>query len=371
MSGQTKIVSHFPTKTRSTRTRAKEAEKVDHSTVVDVTQSPLTNKEVGSTLEKPIPTEKPGTGGEDDVEPLSVRDIRQPTEAGTGGEDDVDFSTCDISQHIKEDVSEAVNKDRDEPVPVYVTDEEVRKFLKKAKVTFLGQTEGKQLSPPKKRRVLRKENVFTNDTDKMATFTFHKNVQDITTAQLSTMKGFKIGMAALVGGGVGAQGSVAMGAGYSKQTERMEQSSHTSDKGMKVEVQVARRGSIVAVETDYSSVYEAECDFDIAVKDDYEIEYSFESEPPRKRKRGLIRRAKDLLTSSKKPKIGIALLRRDGDDESGDDELLEPTAVEQKNKEKDKKLVHLHRSCSCKVVTIEHELTIEQCQTDKGKSKQT
>ena len=85
----------------------------------------------------------------------------------------------------------------------------------------------------------------------------------------------------------------------------------------------------------------------------------------------MIRRAKDLLTSSKKPKIGVALLRRDGDDESGDDELLEPTVVEQKNKEKDKKLVHLHRSCSCKVVTIEHELTIEQCQTDKGKSKQT
>ena len=136
---------------------------------------------------------------------------------------------------------------------MYVTDEEIRKFLKKAKVTFLGQTEGKQLSPPKKRRVLRKENVFTNDTDKMATFTFHKNVQDITTAQLSTMKGFKIGMAALVGGGVGAQGGVAMGAGYSKQTEHMEQSSHTSDKGMKVEVQVPRRGSIVAVETDYSS----------------------------------------------------------------------------------------------------------------------
>ena len=52
---------------------------------MDVTPSPLTNKEVGSTLEEPIPTEKPGTGGEDDVEPLSVRDIRQPTEeAGTG-----------------------------------------------------------------------------------------------------------------------------------------------------------------------------------------------------------------------------------------------------------------------------------------------
>lgn len=323
MSAQTKIDSHYPTKTRSTRTGAKEAEKFDHS--------------------------------------------NQPTDskAGTVGEDDVDFSVhvCDISQHVKEDVSEAVNKDRDKPVPVYVTDEEIRKFLKKAKVTFLGQTEGKQLSPPKKRLVLRKENVFTNDTDKPATFTFHKNAQDTTTAQLSTTKGFKIGAAAVVGGGVGGQGGLAMGASYTRQTERMEQSSHVSDKGMKVEVKVPEHGSIVAVEADYSSVYEAECDFDIAVNDDYKIEYSFESEPPRSRKRKLL----SYFSKSEKPKIGVTDLRREGDEDSGD-ELLGSTAAKKKAK-KEKKLVHLHRSCSCKLVTVEHKLTIEQCETNKGKNK--
>ena len=241
-----------------------------------------------------------------------------------------------------------------------VAEKEVRKFLKKAKVSFLGHTEGLKQSPSKRWCVSRNKNIVTNGTDKDITFTFHKCAQDTTIAQLTTAKGFRIGVAALVGGGVGAQGGVAMGGGYSKRTESMEQSSHANSKNMSVQVNVGVGESVVAVETDYRSEYETECEFDIAINHDYEIECTIKRET----KTRVVDDSSSMTRGKpEKKKIRVTHLQRE-DDESDDEEDVDEIKLK-------KKLVHLHRICRCKLVTFEHELKIIKHKTDKGKSEQT
>ena len=86
---------------------------------------------------------------------------------------------------------------------VEVNDKQIRTFFRNAKVSFVGQTEDEEPPTKKRRRMSQKESVFKNETEVPVDFTFCKKAETVTTAQLKTRSGFKIGVLALAGGGVG------------------------------------------------------------------------------------------------------------------------------------------------------------------------
>ena len=245
-------------------------------------------------------------------------------------QDDVDYSTTDFTEHLQEDIK-AARKRKEPPLEgsVLVEQEETEKFLKKAKVCFLGQNVKNEHTKTRDQIVSQKETFFNNKTEEVVDYTFRSKNQHATTAQLTTKKGFKIGALAFVGGGAGGQGGLGVGAEYSRGTESMEQLSNASGREVQVLVRVPNGGSAKVVEKDYSTVYDAECDFDIAIEDSHTIRYSVG-------RRKFQMKAKELKKED------------DPDDTVTRRKVRSPITY-----------VHLHRSCKCKLVTIEHELDIE------------
>ena len=251
-------------------------------------------------------------------------------ETETDFEDEPDGPVEDFMQFLEKDINNATKSE------VKLNAKQKRKFFRNVTISFVGQTENKELSAKTIQSTSKKKSVFYNRTRGNAMFTFWKRANDTTTAQLTTRSGFKIGVAAVVGGGVGGQGSLGVGGEYSRGKERMEQTSRTSGREMRVEVEVPAGKSVKAVETDMSFECNAECEFDIAIPDSFDIEYC---------KSGGFGnckiRAKELKNS----------------DDPDDDEYTPGEAVNLT--ENKKKLVHLRRILKCKLVTIEHQLTIE------------
>ena len=218
---------------------------------------------------------------------------------------------------------------------VEVNDKQIRKFFRNAIVSFVGQTEDEEPPTKKRRRMSQKESVFKNETKVPVDFTFCKKAETVTTAQLRTRSGFKIGVLALAGGGLGGQGGLGVSAGYSRETERMNQSSQISGREMHAVVRVAPGTSVKAIETDNSVEYNAECEFDIAIPGSFEIPYLD-------------------TTKQKEEKIEASKLRTSDDPESSEEEYTSAVLKQPKTR----KIVHLRRTFQCKLVNIEHDLTI-------------
>ena len=242
--------------------------------------------------------------------------------------DEPDGPVEDFMKFLVEDIKYATKSE------VTLNTKQQQKFFRNVTISFVGQTENKEPSAKTVQSTTKKESVFYNRTRGSAVFTFWKRVNDTTTAQLTTRSGFKIGVAAAVSGGVVGNGSLGVGGQYSRGKESMEQSSHTSSREMKVEVEVPAGKSVKAVETDKSFECSAECEFDIAIPESFDIEYC-------KLNRGVGKiKAKELKNS----------------DDPDDEEYTPGEAVSLAER---KKKIHLHRTLKCKLVTVEHQLTIK------------
>ena len=241
--------------------------------------------------------------------------------------EEVDYSTTDFTEHLKEDII-AARKRKGKEGSVDVQDKETEKFLKKAKISFLGQNIHNEHKT--RRQISKKESVFYNNTGKDVQYTFCKTAQDTTTAQLTTSRGFKIGVLAFLGGGLGGQGGLGVGAQYSRGTESMQQSSNASGREMHAQVTVPVGSCARVFETNYSAVTDAKCDFDIAIKNSHEIKYT--------------------VKGGKHTQITAADLDP-YDTITTEKHLVKP--------DKTIEVVHLHRSCKCTLVSIEHDIEMK------------
>ena len=246
-------------------------------------------------------------------------------EEGGSGRDEVDYSTTDFANFLAREIARALEKPNE---TLTVEENQAKKFLRHANVRFLGLREDGEPPPKARRLVSRKESVFHNDMDKPAQYTFCKTAQDTTTAQLTTRSGFKIGVLAAVGGGLGGQALLGGGGSYSREKESMQQTSSTSGKEMHVQVDVPEGSTVTAEESIYDTMYDADCDFDIMILESHKIKYSKENGE------GTIE-AKELKTQDDPEDITV-----------------------KKTLSKDKTYVNLHRNLKCKMVTTEHELRI-------------
>ena len=242
--------------------------------------------------------------------------------------DEPDGPVEDFMKFLVEDIKYATKSE------VTLNPKQKRKFFRNVTISFVGQTEKKELSVKTVQSTSKKESVFYNRTSGSAMFTFWKRVNDTTTAQLTTRSGFKIGVAAAVSGGVGGNGSLGVDGQYIRGKESMEQTSHRSGREMKVEVAVPAGKSVKAVETDKSFECSAECEFDIAIPESFDIEYC-------------------------KPSGGVGKIKAKELKNCDDPDDEEYTPGEAVGHKKRKKKVHLHRNLNCKLVTVEHQLTIE------------
>ena len=244
---------------------------------------------------------------------------------GASGRDEIDYSETDFANFLARDIKRALKKPSEN---VTVEENQAKKFLRNANVRFLGLREDGEPPPKLKRLVSRKESIFHNELDKPAKYTFSKTSQDATTAQLTTRSGFKIGVLAAVGGGVGGQALLGGGGSYSRENEFMQQTSSTSGKEMHVQVDVPEGKSVTAEESIYDTMYDADCDFDIIIPESHKIRYS-DGEKPNEIE------AKALKTQDDPEDITVT-----------------------KKKVFKKTYVHLHRNYKCKIVTTEHKLRI-------------
>lgn len=251
-------------------------------------------------------------------------------EEGGSGRDEVDYSTTDFADFLASEIKRALPDSKKPNKTLTVEENQAKKFLRHANVRFLGLREDGEPPPKARRLVSRKESHFHNDMDKPAQYTFCKTAQDTTTAQLTTRSGFKIGVLAAVGGGLGGQALLGGGGSYSREKEFMQQTSSTSGKEMHVQVDVPEGSTVTAEESIYDTMYDADCDFHIMIPESHKIKYS-------KDKREDTIEAKELKT-----------------EDDPEDITVERTFS------RDKKYVNLHRNLKCKMVTTEHELRIAE-----------
>ena len=135
----------------------------------------------------------------------------------------------------------------------------------------------------------RKTCIFHNKTKNPADYTLRASTKDSVTAQVSTRKGFSLGIDVgvhmgppLGGAGIGASGN------FSKSREAMHGETSLSKREMEARATVLPDQLIFATECVFNCEYEAVCKFKLSVNEDFELKYSAPDAPAKYLRSGLI-----------------------------------------------------------------------------------
>ena len=199
----------------------------------------------------------------------------QQKKAGEQGEDDVDFGVPDFTTYLERQITKYHHDIKGKKEDKITLEEEVVvKFLKYAEVKFMGFSNHSRKIKQPKRLVSCKTSVFKNKTKNAAQYILRASTEDTVMAQVSTRKGFSLGVATglNIGSHLGG-GGIQFGGSYHKEKEEMQGSSSASRREMEASAKVGPNQQLVATESVYAFDYEAECSFDFSVKEDYAVAY--------------------------------------------------------------------------------------------------
>ena len=201
---------------------------------------------------------------------------REDDEDANQGDDYPDFGVLeDFTTYLEKLIVEHRQK-KGERGEFDLKEKEVKRFLMKADVKFVGFPNGDRLksSAKPKRLMSSKTSVFRNRTGKEASYILRASVEDSVMAQVSTKSGFSVGVAAglTLGGPPGGAGILA-GGSFSKEKEKQQGSSSVTKREMEAKATVGKDKKLVATESIYHIDYEADCKFDFSVEDKYKFEY--------------------------------------------------------------------------------------------------
>lgn len=201
---------------------------------------------------------------------------REDDEDANEGDDYPDFGVLeDFTTYLEKLIVEHRQKEG-ESGEFDLKEKEVKRFLKKADVKFVGFPNSDRLksSTKPKRLMSSKTSVFKNRTGKEASYILRASAEDTIMAQVTTKSGFSVGVAAglTLGGPPGGAGILA-GGSFSKEKEKQQGSSSVTKREMEASATVGKDKQLVATESIYHIDYEADCKFDFSVEDKYEFEY--------------------------------------------------------------------------------------------------
>ena len=261
-----------------------------------------------------------------------------------GEDDETDNPKFELTKYLEESINTYRRKTSTSKASqkyASLSEKEVRKFLKNAEINFTFSSRKRCQAPKAKRLKSQNKSVFTNRTRSDITYTFSKSAEDCVIAQLTVKKGFSIGVQAGASAGVpGGQVNAGMGAGFSREKEMCTGSTLTTRREMQAAVQVPMQSSVTATESVYDVDYDAECEFDIAVKRSQEITYVWGDEKDHKKK--------DIFGKLKE-KLPVAALATDYDFDDSESSH---------GHEEDDDHVHLRPFFLSKMTEVQHELEV-------------
>ena len=163
---------------------------------------------------------------------------------------------------------------------VFLEEDEVTNFLKKATVTFRGCSRMRPKKLPEATRLISRRCTFFKNSKNVGKnkHIFRTVVEDTVTAQLKVTKGVNLKLlVGLSGGPPGLGGGSGLSAGghacYSRSKETCSGTSLASSREMVAEFEIPAGDEVIATEFEYEMDYEAECEFDIAIDGSHAIHY--------------------------------------------------------------------------------------------------
>lgn len=176
--------------------------------------------------------------------------------------------------HQDKEKQDKKKKKQDKNKRATLDESDVKKFLRKADVKYIGFSNRLPMDTPK-RLMSEKRSVFKNKSLKEATYIIRKSAEDSVIAQLQTREGFSLGVNAGMSGGLPVGLNLGISASYSQGTEHHSGSTVTSKREMEAHVVVPPQREVTATETTYHTDYTAVCEFDITVEESREIKYKW------------------------------------------------------------------------------------------------
>ena len=193
-----------------------------------------------------------------------------------GKEDVTDGPLQDFTMYLENLITKHRVEKKGKTDDIILEEKEIVKFLKSAEVKFMGFSNG---STPKynkpKRLMSRKRSVLKNKSKKVARYVLRACTEDTVMAQVTTKSGFSLGV--LTGLSLGSPtggGGLLVGGSYSRSKEKSQGSSSVARREMEASASVGCREQLIATESVYHTDYEADCEFDFFVKEDYELSYT-------------------------------------------------------------------------------------------------
>ena len=158
---------------------------------------------------------------------------------------------------------------------IILKEKEVVKLLKKSEVKFMCfSSNSTRKSNLPKRLMSSKTSVFRNRSKNEAHYSLRACTEDMVVAQVTTKKGFSLGVATglTLGAPTGGGGLFVWGS-YSREREKSRGSSSVTRREMEARCTVEPSQKVVATESVYHTDYEANCKFDFSVKEGYQVTY--------------------------------------------------------------------------------------------------
>ena len=196
---------------------------------------------------------------------------------GNQGDDFVDYSVvqcADFTTYL-ESLIKRHRRDRGENDDIFLEEKQVSKMLKNAEIKFVGfHSNSPEKLNQRKRLMSSKTSVFRNMSKKEAQYSLKACTEDMVVAQVTTKKGFSLGVATgLALGAPTGGGGLFVGGSYSREKEKSSGSSSVTRREMEACCTVEPSQKVLATESVYHTDYEANCEFDFSVKEGYQLTY--------------------------------------------------------------------------------------------------
>ena len=195
---------------------------------------------------------------------------------GKQGKEETDCGVLqDFTTYLEKLISEHRAEKGKTAGSIILEEKEVVKLLKNAKVKFMGfSSNSTQKTNKPKRFMSSKTSVFRNRTNKEARYMLRESTEDMVVAQVTTKKGFCLGVATgLTIGAPTGGGGLLVGGSYSRGKEKSRGSSSVTRREMEASATVEPKQQLLATESVYHTDYEAICKFDFTVIEGYELKY--------------------------------------------------------------------------------------------------